>query len=1357
MFSGFERLARTSLKWLRRLLILGLVFLLLAYLLVLSPLGQYVLKRQAAAVLGGVFGVPVEIGTVRTDFWSKLDVYGVVARDSVDVLSLGHIRVRYFLPALLRRTVLLKRVRLEKIYATVVRHRDGRVGFFYRPARPKSQSPEPEAGSGWKVQVREIEFRDLDGQYVDVGLELRAQMLGARGRVRFVRGDSLLVELMTGRASLKSPWWVGELEKIEAKGGLGRYGLQLDAARLRGEGAEVTGSGFIPFRRKGVWNLAANVKGKFEPIVVLRRVLPQLGPTGSFEGEVSWYGPLKLPHLYADLKLRDLRLFSRRVRQAAVLARYDRGHRLRGSVVLQTLFGKVEVRADARVRRLLGSPRLGAYEVQVTADSVALDSLLRDASLRWPLRGGWLTSELWARGRRSLLPRELIWKLQAEGLSAADTSLPDLWVETELDSNAWKTRLFWGANAVQASGILDPRLNLRGIVNADLSELSVPFLAFLGRRAVGWIAAGLEVFGRPKNLGFQGEVRARDLVLARSRVDTLWASLRGSTRSLRVESSFFRASGDLTGLAAELGLRGLRGRVRVEGRASGPPGHLQVRGSVSCTDLGYGGFRADSLVGQFQFFGDSLRWSDVRLWRDTLRLSTYGFLSLTPGGTRAAADFYPGSHQGHLRVGFQRVEDSMSVSAGWEGLQLAAVLPWIPGVPLLSGQGDGLFELSGKRARTRAKLRARVDEARYRDLGPVWLQAQAALDSGRLTFSGVGTLRPDGKPIEWVGTLWVDSGRPWVPLATRDRPAQVEIRAESLGLAPISDWFAGRFRLGGRCTLWTALQDTGSGWEQTGTSWLEGVEFAWPERNLRVGNLRGRVRVAGALREPRASVDLRTGTISFRGEKLDSSFWRGQADLRRFALTEARVWAKSGELQLAGAFPLRNPAGEGIGSRDSLRVDFRAFPLDPANVFLPRFRIEEGRVDGWLLARWRGPWPGLWGELDFGPARLTFGNLRPDLRLLDASLRFREDSIFVDRVVGTWGGGTFSAVGSLGVNESGLSHADLRTTARDLHFAVPEVLDVRVQQAALGFVSGEGGSRLRGDVVLGETRFLRNLGFADLVKSIRGVTEPPSRPSEFLKRLELDVAVRAPERFVVDMNLAKLLLDAEIAISGRAASPRFTGVVQVVEGYILYLDRKFEVTRGVFRQFEPFRLNPEIDFEAVAEVIPYSPVEAPTAYRVTLRLTGDLDHPVLALESDPPLSQTDIVSLLTLGRVRAPTDELASPGEPSLGQILVERARAITSQQVTGLAERRIERLLNLESVTIDGNLFQLNQSWAPRVTITKRLAERLNLSYQTVVGHTNEQRIKISYRLNPFLYLDGETDELGQAGIDLRVRLRFK
>jgi len=338
-----------------------------------------------------------------------------------------------------------------------------------------------------------------------------------------------------------------------------------------------------------------------------------------------------------------------------------------------------------------------------------------------------------------------------------------------------------------------------------------------------------------------------------------------------------------------------------------------------------------------------------------------------------------------------------------------------------------------------------------------------------------------------------------------------------------------------------------------------------------------------------------------------------------------------------------------------------------------------------------------------------------------------------------------------------LKRADVALEGRGLRFALPKVADVRLRSVDLRFQDQDGRFLLGGRATLGETRFIRDLKVADLVKAIRGAATPAKKPGPFLHKLDLDVEILAPQTLIADLNLAKMRMDTRLALGGSAASPTITGEVKVVEGYLLYLDRKFQVTRGVFRQYDPFRLNPEMDFEAQTEVTPYSAVETPTTYRVTLSLSGDMDHPELTLESEPPLSRADVVSLLTLGRIRGGEGPLTSEGEPGWGSILVQRAQSIAGQQVTGLVERRMERLLKLESVTIEGDLLRINQSWGPRVTLTKRLAERLNLSYQTVVGHTNERQIKISYRITPLLYLDGETDERGRAGLDLRARFRFK
>jgi len=50
-----------------------------------------------------------------------------------------------------------------------------------------------------------------------------------------------------------------------------------------------------------------------------------------------------------------------------------------------------------------------------------------------------------------------------------------------------------------------------------------------------------------------------------------------------------------------------------------------------------------------------------------------------------------------------------------------------------------------------------------------------------------------------------------------------------------------------------------------------------------------------------------------------------------------------------------------------------------------------------------------------------------------------------------------------------------------------------------------------------------------------------------------------------------------------------------------------------------------------------------------------------------------------------------------------------------------------------------------------------VEITYITSVGHMNEQRIRLDYILSKYFSLEGQTDQRGRSGLDLKYRLKFK
>jgi autotransporter translocation and assembly factor TamB len=252
------------------------------------------------------------------------------------------------------------------------------------------------------------------------------------------------------------------------------------------------------------------------------------------------------------------------------------------------------------------------------------------------------------------------------------------------------------------------------------------------------------------------------------------------------------------------------------------------------------------------------------------------------------------------------------------------------------------------------------------------------------------------------------------------------------------------------------------------------------------------------------------------------------------------------------------------------------------------------------------------------------------------------------------------------------------------------------------------------------------------------------------------VRIRESDEVWIDNNIARIRMRADLGIIGSAARPNLTGRISVVKGYILFIDRKFKIEDGTIDFIDPNRLNPVITLKAATRVTSYREMEA-TPYTVTLSVTGPLDEAAVELYSEPPLDRANIVSLLTLGVTREQLSSGGEGGDVSTGGILVDRAKALTSDRVGGYISRNVEDLLQLDQVTIEGNLFDFESSWGPQLLASKKISDRTTVTYRTNVGHLNDRSVMLDYRLTERFSLSGETDQYGRSGIDLKFTIRLK
>ena len=113
---------------------------------------------------------------------------------------------------------------------------------------------------------------------------------------------------------------------------------------------------------------------------------------------------------------------------------------------------------------------------------------------------------------------------------------------------------------------------------------------------------------------------------------------------------------------------------------------------------------------------------------------------------------------------------------------------------------------------------------------------------------------------------------------------------------------------------------------------------------------------------------------------------------------------------------------------------------------------------------------------------------------------------------------------------------------------------------------------------------------------------------------------------VVNNNIARGNINAELRLLGTVEQPGLTGRIDVEEGAELRLrERKYSVDRGVITFTNERAIEPILDILATTKV---------SDYNITMQISGDATRKIdTVLTSEPDeLSEADIVSLLATGR-----------------------------------------------------------------------------------------------------------------------------
>jgi translocation and assembly module TamB len=389
--------------------------------------------------------------------------------------------------------------------------------------------------------------------------------------------------------------------------------------------------------------------------------------------------------------------------------------------------------------------------------------------------------------------------------------------------------------------------------------------------------------------------------------------------------------------------------------------------------------------------------------------------------------------------------------------------------------------------------------------------------------------------------------------------------------------------------------------------------------------------------------------------------------------------------------------------------------------------------------------PRISGRARLENAALNYSDLPIGLSNVNGDLIFSSDHVSFSNVKAAAGGGTLLLGGTVTfVGPPQRVRYDLNIRANQVRVRWPTGMSWLLNADAR-MIGNTEAATLGGAVTL--NRLMLTGGpdvAAALLMAPRGPAVESEVSSPFLRNLQLDFAVNSGAGSRLEWPGAHIETDANVRVRGTWSRPSVLGHVHLLSGEVSFRGNKYRLNRGDMNFANPLQLDPVLNIEAVTTI---------QQYEITVDLTGRASALRLSYHSDPPLPETDVISLLALGYT-GQASELRTTG--ASGQY---GATALLSQAVSSEVGGRIARLFGISRFSVEP--FQAGTGTEPnaaaRISIQQQLTPNLTVTYATNATSNSQQVIQIEYAVTRDISIVALRDINGTFGIDIEFKKRFK
>ena len=477
-------------------------------------------------------------------------------------------------------------------------------------------------------------------------------------------------------------------------------------------------------------------------------------------------------------------------------------------------------------------------------------------------------------------------------------------------------------------------------------------------------------------------------------------------------------------------------------------------------------------------------------------------------------------------------------------------------------------------------------------------------------------------------------------------------------------------------------------------------------------------------------------------------------DRNSFRILDAQLVGQDTQLTMAGTVDLLN---ETIAMRFDGGANLRILEGFTRNV------RSTGRTE--VKAALTGPMrtPMLSGNMEINDGRIRHFSLPHALDKISGVVTFDSNGINLDELTATIGNGPVTFGGSIGIDGYRPGLVDVSIVGENVRLLYPQSASPWLRATVDADLTVQGSVEeltLGGNVTVHDAtytkQFAAGVNIFDFGQTPVGgiaTTTTPTLP------LIYDVRINAPSTLHAENNMLRdVVARADLQLVGTFDRPGLIGTIDLDRGDVFFGGKRYQVRQASIQFNNPSAIEPFFDIEAGTRV--RVPGET---YNVTVTATGPNPISNMAFSSDPDLPDYQLFALL-LSDI-APSRDVEqrqyagiTPQEQLFRDQLTRQLTGAVSSEISEAAQKAFGvESFNLSTSLLDPNQQSARLDPAARVTILKRVGNRVYLTYsRSLSSTTRDQVIVVEIDQTDQLSWILSRNEDGTYALNFRLRRTF-